>query len=143
MKGRYGFVLMLLCLSACSSWPGARAQLAASTWRLVAINGEAFVLPEAEAQPFFSLKLYANGRMSVWAGCNDLQGSYQHEGKVLRIGPFDEIKRQCDTAAMQCERQVMRALEGASYYQLEGGELSLRNPIGIEQARFRAAPAKN
>lgn len=136
MKG-WWVVLLALGVAACSSVAGSR--LTAQPWQMVAVNGEAFMQPADQA--VFSLTLWKNGRMAVWAGCNNLQGVYQYQGNVLRIGPFDELRRQCDTEVMQRERQVMRALEGASSYRLENGELSLRNPIGIEQARFRPAHA--
>lgn len=111
-----------------------RPPLRETHWVITSLNGERF---EHQAETPFFLELHENGTMSAWAGCNKLHGVYERKGTILRIGPFAELETQCSQGEMAMERRVMRALEGASRYQLEKGELSLLNPIGIEQARLQ------
>lgn len=125
-----------LLLAGCLGLPGNGGPgLRETRWVLVEVNGEAFT-PPADGPAFF-LELHRDDTMAVWAGCNALRGGYQHQGGILRVGPFDEAPRQCAPEVMARERRVVRALEGASRYRLEGGFLSLLNPIGVVQARFR------
>lgn len=130
--------LVVGVLAACSTLPK-EVPLLGTHWELVAVNGEAYVAPFAGAQP--TLRLSRQGTMHVWAGCNALYGPYQRQAPdLLRIGPFDGYGRDCGHAAYLHERQIVRAIEGASHYQLQKGELRLLSPIGVEQARFRPAP---
>lgn len=135
---RRGVTLVLcgLLLAGCLSLPGnSGAGLQETRWVLVEVNGEGFTSP-VEGPAFF-LQLRKDGSMAAWAGCNALRGGYQHQSGILRVGPFDEAPRQCAPEVMAEERRVVRALEGASRYRLEGSHLSLLNPIGVVQARFR------
>lgn len=137
MKGMIKSVAMCVLLVGCaSSQIPQPLPLKDTHWVIVELNGEAFESPSGDTA--YYLELHRNGTMDAWAGCNVLHGVYQHEGTVLRIGPFAELTRQCSKAEMEEERRVMRALEGASHYVVSADALSLLNPIGIEQARLQA-----
>lgn len=126
------------CTALFSSPPPA---VVGTLWEVVELQGEPFTAPEGEV---FTLQLQPDGQMRVYAGCNALSGEYEYravrggEG-LLRVGPFAERRKQCSPERMHLEKEVVRAMEGASrYIRPDAGSLSLRNPIQVTLIRFRA-----
>lgn len=130
-------LLTVALLPACQLLSGAAGPaLVGTRWQVVEMNGEALPL-----QPPFTLLLLQDGHIRAWGGCRELVGDYQHQGRVLRIGPLALTHEDCGAAVMQREKEMIRAMEGASSWQIEGDTLSLFNPIDIALVRFQPAPA--
>lgn len=124
-------------LTACQLLSGASGPALVGThWQVVEMNGEAL-----QAQPPFTLQLLRDGHIRAWGGCRELVGDYLHAGKVLRIGPLALTHEDCGAAVMRREKEMIRAMEGASSWRIEDGTLSLFNPIDIALVRFQVAPA--
>lgn len=145
--------LRLLCVLAGCAWlvacqsllPVREPRLTGTQWELQELNGEPFQQPETGQR--FTLLLQQGAHIRAYAGCNQLAGDYQHRSPMLRIGPLAATRMQCPPEQAARERQVIRAMEGASRYHIKEGVLSLLNPIDIVLARYRVsaqteAPAK-
>lgn len=141
---------MLLCLPGlpgCSSlFSSPPPALVGTTWQITGLQGEAFTAPASRP---FTLQLHADGHVTAYAGCNQLAGDYQltqrsrREG-VLRVGPQVQVSVVCTPAEQHLEKDVVRALEGASsYVQDEDGSLVLLNPIAIPLLRFHAVQSQS
>ena len=102
---------------------GSTVDLDGTTWRLVAIDGEA--VPdgiEATAE-------FAEGQISGKGGCNSFGGDYEIDGDTLRFGPIFSTMMYCDEASMVVEGTFLRALHDARI-SITGGELVLTSPEG-------------
>lgn len=136
------FVFKALCLSllpmaGCQSLHApAEPGLVGTIWRVKDFQGQPFSAPD-NASGNYTLQFGADGHLAAFAGCNELQGDYQHKGRVLRISPQLVTHRDCGEAAMKLERALIRAMEGGSDYVLSEQVLSLRNPIGITLISFQ------
>jgi heat shock protein HslJ len=145
MGYRFFLSFLLLALTGCTALFAVPPPAVVGTlWEVVELQGEPFSAPDGVP---FTLLLQSDGHMRVYAGCNSLSGDYQYrtgrdaEG-VLRVGPFAERKKQCSPELMHLEKEVVRAMEGASsYLRLDASSLSLRNPIHVTLIRFRALAA--
>lgn len=145
------FLLRCLLLStvallpACQLLPAAFGPaLVGTRWQVVEMNGEALQAQPPltmQAQPPFTLQLLRDGHIRAWGGCRELVGDYLHAGRVLRIGPLALTHEDCGAAVMLREKEMIRAMEGASSWRIEGDTLSLFNPIDIALLRFQALPA--
>lgn len=129
-------LLTVALLSACQALPGRGPALVGTHWQVVEMNGEPL-----QVKTPFTLQLQADGHIRAWGGCRELVGDYQHQGRVLRIGPLALTHEDCGAAVMRQEKEMIRAMEGASSWQIENGRLSLFNPIDIALVRFQVAAA--
>lgn len=147
MSWRFFLFLFVLLMTGCAGFfPAASVPVIGTVWEVVELQGESFAAPDGRP---FTLYLQPDGHMRVHAGCNDLSGDYQYragrrgEG-VLRVGPFAERRRQCSPEVMRIEKEVVRAMEGASsYISPDADSLSLRNPIHVTLIRFHARLAND
>ncbi len=122
------------CQSLLPMW---EPRLTGTQWELLELNGEPFQQPETGQR--FTLLLQQDAHIRAYAGCNQLAGDYQHRSPMLRIGPLAATRMQCPPELAARERQVIRAMEGASRYRIREGVLSLLNPIDIVLARYRVS----
>jgi heat shock protein HslJ len=81
-----------------------------------------------------------DGQISGSSGCNRYFGPYKADGNSLQIGPLASSRMLCEPpAVMDQEHAFLVALEAATQYQFENGNLVLRDATGATQAIFVAA----
>lgn len=64
-------------------------------------------------------------------GCNQIQGSFESQGSILRLGPIASTMMACignDNSALS--RQYANALASTTSYELKGHELKFMDPSG-------------
>jgi len=119
-------------LRGCGGAPLAPATLAGTSWRIVAIDGQA-VGGDAYVLRF------EEGRLSGRAGCNSFSGAYRVAGDRLSAGPLVATRMACAGARMAHEQGAMRVLDGTARVTRpdgdtlvltgNGGEIRLRRAI--------------
>jgi heat shock protein HslJ len=105
--------------------------LANSSWTLATLYGAAPV-PESSPMIFF----YDDGRVSVNGGCNTFNGSYQVSNELISIGPLAGSLVLCGEPIDSQETLYLNAVQSAVTYELNAGQLILRDGSGQEVARF-------
>lgn len=102
-----------------------------TSWTMATLYGNP---PVAGTTPmaFF----YSDGRLSANGGCNDLSGTYNTYGDQLYIGPLSGGMIACGGAIDAQETSFKNALQSATTFKIEGGQLILRNSAGTEVLRF-------
>ena len=105
--------------------------LANSSWMAATLYGAAPV-PDTSLMIFF----YDDGRVSVNGGCNTFNGPYQVSGELIKIGPLSGTLLLCDEAVSAQESSYLNALQSAVSYELNAGQLILRDGSGQEVVRF-------
>ncbi|HEX5826918.1 MAG TPA: META domain-containing protein, partial [Candidatus Limnocylindrales bacterium] len=70
---------------------------------------------------------FADGTVTVNAGCNSGQGSYELGEGTITFGPVATTKKACEEPAMQLEAAVLAVLSGEATYAIDGNELTLDN----------------
>lgn len=105
--------------------------LANTSWVMASLYGNP---PVASATPmaFF----YSDGRLSVNGGCNDFSGTYSTYGDQIYIGPMNGGRVSCGGEIDAQENSFKNALQSATTFKLEGGQLILKNSAGTEVLRF-------
>jgi heat shock protein HslJ len=69
--------------------------------------------------------VFADGQVSVDAGCNRGSGSATIAGGTITFGPIATTKMACGPAAMTVERHVLGVLQGAVRYSIDSDSLTL------------------
>ena len=125
------FVALAVTLSACG---GDDVGLAAQTWTLTEVGGEAAV-PTALATLTFS----EDGTGSGNTGCNDFTTSYEVDGSSLTVTqPAAATLRACEEPVMNQETAVFAALAATAEFSISGSELQLIGDSGETLARYAA-----
>ncbi|MGH7528540.1 MAG: META domain-containing protein [Gemmatimonadales bacterium] len=113
-----------------------RVSLAGPEWTLVELDGRP-IEPEAASRPP-NLHFDAEaGRVTGFAGCNRLGGSYQAaaSGDSLKFGPLVTTKMACEPG-MELETGFLAALEATRAYRVSERGLELLGDGG-PRARFK------
>lgn len=105
--------------------------LADTGWLATAIYGVA-PLPDAVPTLFFN----AAGRVSAFAGCNNVSGPYWVSGNQIGIGPLGGTLLSCGPEIDAQEAQYLNAIQSSVTFELTADTLILRDGIGQEVARF-------
>jgi heat shock protein HslJ/uncharacterized protein YraI len=105
--------------------------LANSSWTLATLYGAA---PVAGSSPM--IFFYDDGRASVNGGCNNFNGPYWVSGSSISIGPLVGTLLLCGEPIDSQEAQYLNAVQSAVTYELNAGQLILRDGSGQEVARF-------
>jgi len=110
------------CCRIPSPQPGATT-LESTSWRLVSLPGQTPAAIAALAQA--PTARFESGRVTGFAGCNRLTGSYTLQGNRLTIGGVAGTMMACPEPAMSIERALHAALTGTLSYAIAGDRLSL------------------
>ena len=90
-------------------------------WQLVKINGKD--VKTTKAFIVFS----ANRRVSGNLGCNNFSGTYETNGKSLKLSQLISTRIMCiDSISMKIEDGFTAALNNIDNFQIKGGELLLK-----------------
>ena len=154
-EGRLGHVLALIVVlvSGCAAMKhetaigspaatAARAELLETYWRAVEIDGKPVVIHLGTREPHITLRR-EGGRVSGFAGCNALTGTFKQGAETIRFGPLAMTRMACmpaDVTAM--ETAFTRALEDTVSYRIAGDSLDLRDEVGTVRMRLEARPLR-
>ena len=109
------------------------AELTNTRWQLRAL-GDEIVDANSEQQPYLTLD--NGGKVHGHAGCNGLNGSYQHNGDALSFGAIATTRKACPD--MEGEQAFLQALKAASGYRIDGELLTLFDDNDQPLAGFQA-----
>jgi putative lipoprotein len=72
----------------------------------------------------------ADNKVSGFAGCNRLAGTYQAKGDSLRVGPLALTRMACPSG-MELETKFGAALDATRSYRITGNRLDLLGDTGV------------
>ncbi len=108
-----------------------QAQSPAGTWTILGYHDGAssVVSPVTGSAPAMT---FADGTVSGSAGCNQFTGPYHVDGESLSIGPASLTRMACaePEGVMAQESALLRALESAATFTLDGDRLTIRRADG-------------
>ena len=110
--------------------------LVGPTWELTGYNNGRSAVQSVLAGTISTATFGADGRINGSAGCNTYLGPYQTDGRSLTIGPLATTRMLCAQPVMDQETAYLAALQRATQYQFESGQLVLRDASGAIQATF-------
>ena len=121
----------------------AATTLDGTSWQMTAFNNGRGAVQSALTDVKVTA-LFADGRISGSAGCNNYSASYEEDGAAIKIGPAISTMMACEQKIMQQESAYLKALAAATTWEIKGSELTLRNADGAVQARYTemAKPAE-
>jgi heat shock protein HslJ len=102
--------------------------LAGTTWVVDGLMADQMV-SSVEAGVTATL-VFADGRVSVDAGCNTGGGPAELGDTAITFGPVVTTKMACDGAAMAVERHVLQVLQGDVAWAIDGDSLTLTGAGG-------------
>jgi len=136
---RATLLLAALIVAGCVTQPGAPASNLLDTyWRAVHVDGQAIARRPGTREPHIVLKREGS-RMSGFAGCNSVAGTFQHEGGALRFGDKLAMTRMaCVGEGDALEASFTQALTSTASYRIAGDRLELRDAQGAVRMIFEA-----
>jgi heat shock protein HslJ len=109
--------------------PGAGGGLAGREWSLTSLGGA-----PAEAgnggKPATLTFSDAGKKVSGFAGCNRLAGTYEAKGDSLRVGPLALTRMACPSG-IELETKFGAALDATRSYRITGNRLDLVGETGV------------
>ncbi len=131
----------LLVASFTGIWPGetcgqphATAQLQDMYWRLTRLEGRPVRVREGGREPHLVLH-GADRRLAGSTGCNQLDGTYEHDGESMSFGPIATTKMMCPDLHEQ-EQAMLQALARVVSWRLDGQHLELLDEGGVVLLRL-------
>jgi heat shock protein HslJ len=123
-------------------WPEERCEkisvatpLIGTHWKLVALNGAAVEPhPDRRQEAYLRFELQ-EGRVTGFAGCNTINGSYETNEDSLNFGLLATTMMACPR--LDRETEFLKTLEGVQRFSILGESLVLSDG-GSDVARFRA-----
>jgi heat shock protein HslJ len=105
-------------------------------WKLVELNGNPVSFPESAEVAFILLN--PDGTVSGNLGCNSFFGSYTlQEGSRITFSQLVNTQKMCfDESIMSIEAEMIRVLQNADNYNLNGKQLVLNRARMAPLARF-------
>jgi putative lipoprotein len=123
LAGRLGSLLLALLVAVTIGCvPG--SQLEGSSWRAVAIGGEA---PVPGREPTIA---FTGGKVTGSGGCNGYGGAYRLEGDRITFSELGMTAMGCDGPEMAVEGQFSQLLSQVQRVVVAGDRLTLVSPVG-------------
>ena len=111
--------------------PDAKGVLTGTAWVLESLgSGEALDLPAEDVR--ITLHFGTERMATGTAGCNSYMCDYQLGSGALTFGPIGATLKMCPDDVMDFEGRFLRALEGASRYEISGQRLLIYHGEGEE-----------
>jgi copper homeostasis protein (lipoprotein) len=124
-------------------WPGetcgqrfASAPLENSYWKLTRLAYQPVILAPEQREPYLVLQAQ-DRKLTGYAGCNRMTGSYTLEGEALRFGHTATTKMAC-VKGMDTEDAFLKALGQVRHWHIDGEHLILSDEFGNVLAHFEA-----
>ena len=136
------WALLPLFAIACSPKPSeatmkTNAPFENTRWKITSIAGVA-QLPATEKEMFIR---FSESRLSAYAGCNQMMGSYTVQGNTLKITGTASTMMACPPPFMESEQKFGEALGKADNFNVTGDNMQLRLGDTV-LAEFRAVYLK-
>ena len=121
----------VLIVAGCVTQPGAPTiDLLETYWRAVQVDGKAIARQPGTREPHIVLKREGS-RISGFAGCNSLAGTFDRNGEALRFGDKLAMTRMaCVGEGDALEAAFTKALLSTRSYRIAAGKLELRDAQG-------------
>jgi heat shock protein HslJ len=118
--------------------PAKPTALEGSPWQASGINNGRGGVVSSKAT-HLATALFANGRISGNAGCNQFSASYEIEGNQITIGRAITTRKHCEEpdGIMEQEQQYLQALGRVRTYTMKPDGLELRDENGSLQISYR------
>lgn len=117
------------CGSAASGNEGGKdsvtADLKNTYWKLIELDGKKIMMPATQEREVRITLSSLGARMTAFAGCNQLTGSYVQQGKALRFSQMAGTLMACASPLMEIESNVLKMLGATTGYRIEGQQLTL------------------
>jgi heat shock protein HslJ len=133
-------------LVACAAEPtpelanAAAAPLMDTSWKLTKLGDEVVSTPTGARE--INLVLQArNQRVTGFAGCNLMTGSYLLAGNEIKFEPMGSTRMACE-GRMDIEQRYLAMFAGASRWEITATNLRLLDAAGKTVATFEAQAAK-
>jgi heat shock protein HslJ len=128
---RVALLPVALIVAGCSTQPAAPASdLLDRYWRVAQIDGQAVTRRPGTREPHIVLRREGS-RISGFAGCNSLGGTFQQDGAALRFGDKLAMTRMaCVGEGDALEAAFTKALLSTSSYSVVADKLELRDAQG-------------
>jgi heat shock protein HslJ len=125
-----------------SFWPGetcggvgATSPLQETYWKLTRLRGKPIILKQNQREP--SLVYHSAGnRVTGFAGCKELTGSYSVKGSDLTFGGVAVTLRGC-IDGMDTESILVAALKAVLSWRIGGEHLELYDTVGRQSGDLR------
>ena len=126
-----------LVVAGCATQPGPPASdLLETYWRAVQIDGQTPIRQPGTRELHIVLKREGS-RVSGFAGCNSLAGTFQQDGSALRIGDKLAMTRMaCVGEGDALEAAFTKALLSTASWRIVGDMLELRDAQGAGRMIF-------
>ena len=109
------------------------ADLINTRWQLSALGNE-ILDPASQQAPYLTLD--SEGKVRGHAGCNGLNGSYQHDDDSLSFGAIATTRKACPD--MEGEQAFLQALKASRQFRIDGELLTLFDANNQPLAGFQA-----
>ena len=116
--------------------PMASTTIAETSWTLTHLRTEPVAVADKQREPYLVFK---DGRVSGYAGCNQLSGGYTQDGGKLTFTPMALTRMACPTG-MDVESQLIAALAKVAGLKRNDTQLDLLDASGATVARLTARP---
>lgn len=116
----------------------ANAPLVGTTWRLAGFSDNE-TARSALAGSNATVVFGDDSRVRGTTGCNDLAGPYTASDGRIAVGPLAVTERACADPALRAQEQdLLRALDGAATYTIDGRRLVMTGAGGDQMVDFVA-----
>ncbi|MDR1350981.1 MAG: META domain-containing protein [Zoogloeaceae bacterium] len=135
---KYLFVLLPLCVSACTSAPiqeNPGTPLEKTQWRLARLEGKS--VPPSGKSAYLLLEA---GRLNGFGGCNRLVGSYKLEGANLEFSAPAGTLMACMDAISQQENAFIQRIPQVKSWAIQGQTLRLGDATDAIILELEAEP---
>ncbi|MEV6240388.1 META domain-containing protein [Lentzea sp. NPDC051838] len=112
----------------------APAKLEGGTWKLESLV-QADAVSSVPGRVPATLK-FADGKVSVFTGCNDGSASYKVDGQTITFDSLVHTDKACGADETAAEKAVVAALSGQATYKIDRSTLTLTNAKG-EGVQFK------
>jgi heat shock protein HslJ len=140
------FALFALIFAGCSSTrstaqiksePVRDQKITGKQWKLIELSGKKITVNTGQiSEPRFTLSA-ENSRINGHGGCNSFSGTYElSEGNRIRFSKMVSTMMACGN--METEYGLLKVLEAADNYTINGDTLSLNKARMAPLAKFKA-----
>jgi heat shock protein HslJ len=103
-------------------------------WKLVSLRNGAILPGKGNSQVYIRL-LPEGNMMEGFGGCNRLRGHYEADGSGIRFSTLTATRKVCP-GRMEVEQALLKALESAAKWRVEGESMELTSSSGDLLVRF-------
>jgi copper homeostasis protein (lipoprotein) len=115
---------------------GVNHEIETTRWVPATLGSAPVTLGQQQREPFIVFQTNEH-RVTGFAGCNQLSGTYQLNGEQLKFSQTAATRMAC-AQGMDIEQRLLKALEATATWRIDGDRLQLRDSQGDVVANFKA-----